>query len=111
MPLVQEGTGKMDTPPRVKARMQGRAPVVMNAKLRIIGGKSIDVYVTDLTAEGCCIVAPKSELRIHQEVSIKLESLDFIKGRIGWSNENAAGIEFERPLYGPVVEHLQRIYR
>jgi hypothetical protein len=96
--------------PASQARLQSSSPVVMRAKLRIIGGKGFDVAVTDLTADGCCIVKPNVELRLKQKVSIKLESLDFIKGSVRWSNETTAGIEFERPLYGPVVEHLQRIY-
>ncbi len=89
----------------------GRPPIAMNAKLRIIGGKGFDVAVMDLTVDGCCIALPGVELRLKQQVSIKLESLDFIKGRISWSSEPGAGIEFERPLYGPVVEHLLRTYR
>jgi len=91
-----------------KASENDRPPLAMNAKLRIIGSKGFDVSVTDLTVDGCCIVLQNVELRLKQQVSIKLESLDFIKGRINWSSESGAGIEFERPLYGPVVEHLLR---
>ena len=94
-----------------KAGGTGRSPIAMNAKLRIIGGKGFDVAVTDLTVDGCSIALQGVELRQKQAVSIKLESLDFIKGRITWSSETGAGLEFERPLYGPVVEHLLRTYR
>jgi hypothetical protein len=99
----------MDSP-ATQARQKSRAPVVMNAKLRIIGGKGMDVSVSDLTADGCCIAKPNVELRLKQQISIKLESLDYLKGSIRWASETTAGIEFERPLYGPVFEHLQRIY-
>lgn len=93
-----------------QARQNSRAPVVMNAKLRIIGGKGVDVSVIDLTADGCRIAKPSIELRVKQQVAVKLESLDYLKGCVRWSDESTAGIEFERPLYGPVFEHLQRIY-
>ena len=99
----------MDSP-ATKARQQSRAPVVMNAKLRIIGGKGIDVSVIDLTADGCRIAKPSIELRVRQQVAIKLESLDYLKGSVRWSDDSTAGIAFERPLYGPVFEHMQRIY-
>ena len=91
-------------------RLEFRAPVAMKGKLLIIGGKGVDIAVTDLTIFGCSIIKPPVELRKKQVVSIKLEYLDYVKGIVRWSSQDTAGIEFDRPLYAPVAEHLQKVY-
>ncbi|MGE3692508.1 MAG: hypothetical protein AB7F98_14120 [Novosphingobium sp.] len=70
----------------------------------------MEVTVTDLTADGCAIRLPKAQLRVKQKVSIKLESLEFVTGVVSHFDANAATIQFDRPLYGPVIEHLRRQY-
>ena len=97
-------------PPAAKARAKSGAAVIMNARLRLTGGKGFDVIVTELTAAGCSISRVSVELRLNQPVSIKLDTLDYVKGSISWASDATAGIEFERPLYAPVVEPLQRLH-
>jgi hypothetical protein len=43
-------------------------------------------------------------------VTIKPSTMDGIAGVVRWVSAEGAGIEFDCPLYGPVVEHLQRAY-
>ena len=97
----------MPTPPS-NHRRGIRDSVAMTARVRSTGGIILDVVVTDLTAEGCCIAKPDIRLMSDQRVSIKLESLEYMLGHVKWAFESTAGIEFDRPLYGPVAEHLQR---
>ena len=97
----------MPTPPS-NHRRGIRNSVAMTARVRSTGGMVWDVVVTNLTAEGCCIAKPDIRLRAQQRVSIKLESLEYLLGHVKWALESTAGIEFDRPLYGPVAEHLQR---
>lgn len=85
-----------------------RDSVAMTARVRSTGGMVRDVVVTDLTAEGCCIAKPDLRLRVPQRISIKLESLEYMLGHIKWALDSTAGIQFDRPLYGPVAEHLQQ---
>jgi hypothetical protein len=92
----------------LNARRNSRPPVSMNAKLRMNSGAKCDTAVLDLSAEGCCITSSKLGLRPSQRISIKLESLEYVHGFIKWALDSSAGIEFDRPLYGPVAEHLQR---
>jgi hypothetical protein len=66
------------------------------------------VSITDLTIEGCCISYPCSTLEVGQEVTIRPEKMNDISGTVRWVSAEGAGIEFERPLYQPVAEHLQR---
>jgi hypothetical protein len=97
----------MPTPPP-NDRRNRRDAVAMTARVRSTGGMVWDVVVTDLTAEGCCIAKPEIRLRDRQRVSIKLEAIDYLLGTVKWAQASTAGIEFDRPLYGPVAEHLQR---
>ena len=83
----------------------------MTARLRSTGGMYWDVVVTDLSAEGCNIAKPDIRLRANQRISIKIESIDYLLGHVKWAAELSAGIEFDRPLYGPVAEHLQRRFK
>lgn len=92
-------------------RRHGRDAVAMTARVRSTSGLALEVVVTDLTAEGCCIAKPNLPLRDRQRVSVKLESIDYQLGTVKWAHMATAGIEFDRPLYGPVAEHLQRQFR
>ena len=49
-------------------------------------------------------------LNVGQRIIIKLESMEGTSATVRWVTNEEAGLEFDRPLYGPVVEHLQRIY-
>ncbi len=98
-------------PPASDDRNARRARVVIQAKLRIIGGKGFDVTVTALDAEGCAFIKPNVMLREKQKVAIKLDTLDFVPAIVRHASDEEGEIEFERPLYGPVVEHLLRSHR
>jgi hypothetical protein len=89
-------------------RQSERKQVLILAKCRRRAGISDPVSITDLSAEGCSISYPCSTLKIGQQVTIKPATMDGIPGTVRWVTADGAGIEFERPLYAPVVEHLQR---
>jgi hypothetical protein len=89
-------------------RQSERKQVLILAKCRKRAGISDPVSITDLSAEGCSISYPCSTLTVGQKVTIKPATMDGIPGTVRWVSADGAGIEFERPLYGPVVEHLQR---
>ena len=85
-----------------------RGSVVMTARLRVIGGKGYDAIITDISPTGCSIAMPGIQLRPDQRVAIQPETLEYLLGIVKSSGEATAIIEFDRPLYGPVVDHLKR---
>jgi hypothetical protein len=91
-----------------RVRKSERRQVLILAKCRRRAGISDPVSITDLSAEGCSISYPCSSLKVGQPVTIKPATMDGIAGTVRWVTMEGAGIEFERPLYAPVVEHLQR---
>jgi len=43
-------------------------------------------------------------------VVIRPEGLEGLTGVIRWIEGNRAGIQFDRPIYGPVFDHLAAIH-
>lgn len=43
-------------------------------------------------------------------VVIRPQALEGLTGIIRWISGDCAGVEFDRPLHGPVVDHLVRLH-
>lgn len=43
-------------------------------------------------------------------VLLKMAGLTYLPCNVVWVEEEEAGLAFEQPLYGPVLEHLQRSF-
>lgn len=91
-----------------RLRKSERKQVLIVAQCRRKGGVSHEVSIVDLSAEGCCITYPASTLAVCQPVIIKPLTMQGISGTVRWVSPEGAGIEFDRALYAPVAEHLQR---
>lgn len=91
-----------------RKRRSQRAPVVLPAQCRTEMGSFGTIEIMDRTAEGCRIFAKALPFRVGQRVKLKPENFQVLAGTVRWVEHDLAGIEFESPLYGPVVEHLQR---
>jgi hypothetical protein len=104
------GKPKMNEDPSLEDRRTTREPVAMRAQCRTVHGRSGEVVITDLTASGCCIFAKGVLPRAGVAVRIRPENFEAIAGVVRWARDGQAGIEFDRPLYGPVAEHLQRVF-
>ena len=90
------------------ARRAERLPLVLPARCRSRSGFLDRVVITDISIWGCRIQS--FALTMHQGdlVVVRPESLEGLCGVIRWVHDHAAGIEFDRPLYGPVVDHMHR---
>lgn len=72
-------------------------------------GRVSDVILSNLSEDGCGITAQEGLLRPGQLVVVRLQSLEGLPGRICWVRGKRAGVKFDRPLYGPVVEHIVKV--
>jgi PilZ domain len=86
-----------------------RYPVFLTASCRNSMGRRSDVILSDISEDGCGITVAEGLLKAGQLVVVRLESLEALSGQVAWVRGNRAGVKFERPLYGPVVEHLVRV--
>lgn len=97
--------------PREDPRRAVRLALVLPGRCRIVGGAAENVVIHDISAFGCRIVAGCLRVQPGARVMVKPGSMDGLTGTVRWAGRRVAGIEFERPLYVPLVDHLHRTYR
>ena len=87
-----------------------RKSVEMPAKCRTQGGLRGSGRILDLSAQGCCVSTNGLFVRVGLKVVIRPEGLEGLTGTVRWIEGMRAGIEFDAPLYEPVVDHLARLH-
>lgn len=94
----------MDT--KLVQRRSQRNPVVIPAKCRTQSGMRDDGWLSDISAEGCCVTSNGLFFCVGTRVVIRPQGLEGLSGVIRWIRGSTAGILFDAPLYGPIVDHL-----
>ncbi len=72
-------------------------------------GRVVKLVLSNISTDGCGMEAPAANLKPGEIVVIRPPALEGLSGRVCWVKGNRAGVKFDRPLYGPVVEHLVRV--
>ena len=70
---------------------------------------SIQAEITDLSENGCACTVGTQSLKRNDHASLRIGDLDPINATIRWVNDRQVGIEFYRPVYGPVFDHLREM--
>ncbi len=83
-------------------------PKTITARCRTSSGMVNDIDVLDLSVAGCLVNKRLMRLVPEERVLIKLHGLGFLPANVVWTEDERAGLEFEEPLYEPVVDHLLR---
>ena len=96
--------------PDADDRRSTRLALVLPARCRTLNGFIDDVVIRDLSPEGCRIKSFALSVKVGSQVVLRPQNLEGLCGIVRWISGHEAGIEFERPLYAPVVEHLHRSY-
>lgn len=89
-------------------RRSERLDVILPARCRSRTGFLDRGTISNLSAEGCRFESFALTLHAGDLVVINPEGIEGLCGRVRWVKGHSAGIEFERPLYTPVFEHLHR---
>ncbi|NOW46784.1 hypothetical protein FHW96_002948 [Novosphingobium sp. SG751A] len=87
-----------------------RRPLTMSARCRLMSGLQDNVTVSDLSTHGCRIATRTLSLAVGTRVMLKLDGLEAISCTVRWVESGQCGLQFERPIYEPVVEHLCRLH-
>jgi PilZ domain len=90
-------------------RQSIRYPVWVTAACRGSMGRMSDIILADLSTDGCGVTAGEGLLKPGQLVVVRLQSLEGLAGKVVWVRGKKAGVKFDRPLYGPVVEHIVKV--
>lgn len=78
-------------------------------KIRTGRGVAHNVAIIDLSESGCRVVESGNGLNEGANVSIRVGRLDPIYATVRWVEKGHLGLEFQRPLYGPVFENIKAI--
>ena len=92
---------------RVGRREKERFDVNVMGTLRTGAGTPIQAEITDLSEKGCACTVGSMWLKSSAHASLRIGDLGPIDATIRWVNDRQIGIEFHRPVYGPVFEHLR----
>lgn len=69
-----------------------------------------DGVLSDISPEGCCITTRGILFLVGARVVIKPEGIEGLTGVIRWIDGHRAGVQFDTPLYGPLVDHFARTF-
>jgi len=89
-------------------RKETRNAVKLGAKCRTVSGIRDEGAIHDISSRGCCVTMRTLYLRIGSRVIVRPDGLEGISGIVRWIAGGRAGVEFDTPLYGPIVEHLSQ---
>jgi len=78
----------------------------MAVQCRTQGGLRDSGEISDVSAEGCCLHVRGIYFRVGTRVILRPEGMEALSGVVRWVSRDLAGVEFDRAIYGPVVDHL-----
>lgn len=92
-------------------RKTPRKVISVPGKIRTGRCVAHNVAITDLSEGGCCAIEWGSALTVGSTVTIRVGRLDPIDATVRWAKAGEIGLEFQRPIYGPVFEHIRAILK
>lgn len=94
----------------ITPRRDERRPVRMAATCRTQSGMRDNGYISDISKNGCRLTTSTLAVRIGTRIVIRPQGLEGVSGTVRWIEGAHAGIQFDAPLYGPVVDHLSQLH-
>jgi hypothetical protein len=82
----------------------------MAVQCRTQSGLRDDGEISDISSEGCCLRMRSLYFRVGARLIIRPQGLEGMPGVVRWISSDLAGVEFDRPIYGPVLEHLAKAH-
>ena len=98
------------TQPATDGRRSRRMALAMPARCRMLSGFGEDVVIRDVSPEGCRIIGYALHVRPGSKVVVRPVGMEGLCGTVRWSAGHEAGVEFDRPLYPAIAEHMHRSF-
>lgn len=95
-------------PEPISPRRSERQAVTLAVQCRTLSGMRDTGEISDITAEGCCLTTRSLFFRPGTRLIVKPQGMEGMSGVVRWVRGDQAGIEFDRPLYGPIVDFIAR---
>jgi hypothetical protein len=83
---------------------------MLPATCRTQTGMRDNAFIADISAEGCRMTTNSLAMRVGLRIVIRPQGLEGLTGVVRWIEGQEAGIEFDTPLYGPVLDHLSNLH-
>ncbi|MBV1689077.1 PilZ domain-containing protein [Novosphingobium sp. G106] len=91
-------------------RRAQRRSVSLAATCRTESGMRDNGYISDISPHGCRLATNTLAVRIGLRIVIRPQGLEGLGGVVRWIEGQHAGIEFDTPLYEPVVDQLSQLH-
>jgi len=91
-------------------RHENRRLVTIAAQCRTQSGLRDSGRISDISADGCCVSTNGLFVKVGSRVMIKPEGMEGLSGIIRWVDGFMAGVQFDSPIYAPVLEHLAALH-
>ncbi|WP_374285394.1 PilZ domain-containing protein [Novosphingobium sp.] len=92
----------------MQPRQETRSPILWRVQVRAENGLRSFGHMIDLSAGGCCIEAEDKPPRIKSRILVRPDGLDGFAAQVQWVRGRQFGAAFDRPIYGPVLDHFVR---
>ncbi|MCK9542213.1 MAG: PilZ domain-containing protein [Novosphingobium sp.] len=92
--------------PEEHHRRSERHVVDLGAHCRTQSGLRDRGRISNISLEGCCVVTNALFVKVGIRVLVKPDGMEGLTGMVRWIDGTRAGIEFDMPLYPPVVDYL-----
>ncbi|MXO68437.1 hypothetical protein GRI72_06315 [Altererythrobacter marinus] len=88
-------------------RREERHGVTVEGRYRTGRGVPKDIRVLDLSEHGCRFYDKFGSLTAGTRISIRIGPIGPIIAVVRWSQGQTVGVEFDDPIYGPVLDHIR----
>lgn len=87
-------------------RRSERHQVALPVRCRTQAGLRDSGEISDISPEGCCVRMRGIYFRVGTRIVLRPQGMEGLSGVVRWVTGDLAGVEFDRPLYAPVLNHL-----
>ena len=87
-----------------------RKAVSYRGTCRTVAGRTLKVWVTDISAEGCRLRFREPPLLANDWVLVEIAGLRELGATVQWSDGGTAGLRFFHPLPSDILDKLTRAF-
>lgn len=88
-------------------RREERHHIAVEGRYRTGSGVPKDVSVLDISECGCRFFDKFGNLLPGAQITIRIGPIGPIAATVKWAERQVVGVEFENPIYGPVLDHIR----
>lgn len=75
-------------------------------RYELAGGSARDVYISQISANGCRLGNPYKELRAGEPVQVSLGPVGPLDATVKWANGDHAGVEFHAAIHPAILTYF-----